>query len=87
MIQYALTILLSGFLLFLVQPLVAKRILPWFGGGPTVWTTCMLFFQTLLLGGYFYAHVVSARFRPRQQAWIHLALLAMSLAADRKSVV
>src|ERR1700694_3093716 len=53
----ALTILLSAFLLFQVQPLISKFILPWFGGSPAVWTTCMLCFQILLFAGYAYAHV------------------------------
>ena len=64
---YALTIFLSSFLLFLVQPLIARIILPWFGGSASVWTTCMLFFQALLLAGYAYAHLVSARLKPRTQ--------------------
>ena len=75
MILYALTIFLSAFLLFQVQPLMGKYILPWFGGGPGVWTACMLFFQALLLGGYSYAHFTSNRLRPRTQALTHLALL------------
>ncbi|MBI2511489.1 MAG: fused MFS/spermidine synthase [Opitutae bacterium] len=77
---YALTIFLGAFLLFLVQPLIGKYILPWFGGGPGVWTTCLLFFQTLLLGGYAYAHFTSTRLKPRTQAIAHLVLLALSLA-------
>lgn len=77
---YALTIFLGAFLLFLVQPLIGKFILPWFGGGPGVWTTCLLFFQTLLLGGYAYAHFTSTRLKPRTQAITHLVLLALSLA-------
>ena len=52
MARYPITIFLSAFLLFQVQPLVGKVILPWFGGSPAVWTACMLFFQMLLLGGY-----------------------------------
>src|SRR5512133_15023 len=56
MLAYAVTIFVGAFLLFQVQPLIGKFILPWFGGGPGVWTTCMLFFQMLLLGGYAYAH-------------------------------
>lgn len=80
MLPYALTIFTGAFLLFQVQPLIGKYILPWFGGGPGVWTTCLLFFQTLLLGGYAYAHFTSTRLRPRQQAWVHLALLALSVA-------
>ena len=79
MTLYALTTFLSAFLLFLVQPLIGKYILPWFGGGPGVWTTCLLFFQTLLLGGYAYAHFTSTRLKPRAQALTHIALLALSL--------
>jgi len=79
MARYALTIFLSAFLLFLVQPLIGKYILPWFGGTPAVWTTCMLFFQALLLGGYAYAHLLADRFSARKQGAIHLALLAVSL--------
>ena len=80
MIRYALTIFLSAFLLFQVQPLVGKYILPWFGGTPSVWTTCMLMFQVLLLFGYAYAHGLAAWLRPRQQAIVHLIVLAVSLA-------
>ena len=65
---YAATIFLSAFLLFLVQPLLARLILPWFGGTAAVWTTCMLFFQTLLLAGYAYAHAANAKLAPRTQA-------------------
>ncbi len=54
MLAFGLTIFTSAFLLFMVQPLIARFILPWFGGSPAVWTTCMLFFQGLLLGGYAY---------------------------------
>jgi hypothetical protein len=64
---FALTILIGAFLLFQVQPLIGKYILPWFGGGPGVWTTCLLFFQLLLLAGYAYAHFISRRFPPRGQ--------------------
>lgn len=73
---YALTIALSAFLLFQVQPLISKFILPWFGGSPSVWTTAMLFFQCALCGGYFYAFLLSRRCAPARQTWIHLALLA-----------
>lgn len=52
----ASTVFLSAFLLFQVQPLISKAILPWFGGSPSVWTTCMIFFQSLLVAGYAYAH-------------------------------
>jgi MFS family permease len=75
MLPYAITIFLSAFLLFLVQPLIAKYILPWFGGGPGVWTTCLLFFQTALLAGYAYAHASVKWLGPRGQAIAHLALL------------
>ena len=77
---YALTIFTGAFLLFQVQPLIGKYILPWFGGGPGVWTTSMLFFQVLLLGGYAYAHFISRWLKPRRQAILHLALLAGALA-------
>ena len=76
---YAATIFLSSFLLFLVQPLIARQILPWFGGTAAVWTTCMLFFQSLLLAGYAYAHWANARLAPRTQAIVHSALLGLAL--------
>jgi SAM-dependent methyltransferase len=79
MVAFGLTIFTGAFLLFLVQPLIARFILPWFGGGPAVWTTCMLFFQVLLLGGYAYAHVSIRRLRPHGQVLLHLALLAAAL--------
>ena len=68
----------GAFLLFLVQPLMAKQILPWFGGAPAVWTTCLLFFQVGLVGGYLYAHV-SRRLGRRLQVWVHLSLLAAAI--------
>jgi hypothetical protein len=80
MAAYALTIFTGAFLLFQVQPLIGKYILPWFGGGPGVWTTCMLFFQVLLLGGYTYAHLTSHYLKPRRQALLHLVLLIAALA-------
>jgi SAM-dependent methyltransferase len=76
---FALTIFTSAFLLFQVQPLIAKLILPWFGGSAAVWTTCMLFFQIALLMGYLYAHVTTRRLPPARQAWLHIGLLALSL--------
>ena len=81
MLAFALTIFTGAFLLFQVQPLVGKYILPWFGGGPGVWTTCMLFFQLLLLGGYAYAHAVSRYLKPRTQAILHIVLLVAALAS------
>jgi len=80
MLLYAATVFLSAFLLFLVQPLLAKQILPWFGGAAIVWTLCMVFFQLVLLLGYAYAHWLASRVSARRQAWVHLALLAASLA-------
>lgn len=77
---YALTIFTGAFLLFLVQPLIGKYILPWFGGGTGVWTTCLLFFQLLLLGGYAYAHFTSRWLKPRVQVILHLVLLGGALA-------
>jgi len=77
---YALTIFASAFLLFLLQPIVAKEILPWFGGSAAVWTTCLVFFQTTLLLGYGYADFSVRRLAPRVQARLHLALLVVSLA-------
>src|ERR1700733_13857283 len=77
---HAATVFLSAFLLFLVQPLLAKQILPWFGGAAIVWTLCMVFFQLVLLLGYAYAHWLASRVDSRRQAWIHIALLVASLA-------
>jgi spermidine synthase len=76
LLVYSLTIFLSAFLLFQVQPLIGKFILPWFGGLPSVWTTCMLFFQLLLFGGYAYAHLTTSRLSPRAQSVLHVVLLA-----------
>jgi hypothetical protein len=79
-LSYALAIFSGAFLLFQVQPLIGKYILPWFGGGPGVWTTCMLFFQVVLLAGYAYAHFTSRWLKPRSQAILHLVLLMAALA-------
>jgi hypothetical protein len=78
MLLYAITIFCSAFLLFLVQPIIAKQILPWFGGSATVWTTCLVFFQTTLLVGYAYSDVVVRRLSGRGQASLHTLLLAAS---------
>lgn len=80
MLLYAATILVSSFLLFLVQPIIAKQILPWFGGSAAVWTTCLVFFQVALLAGYAYSDF-SSRLRPKQQATLHIVLLLVSLAS------
>jgi hypothetical protein len=73
-----LTIFLGAFLLFQIQPISAKTILPWFGGSAVVWTACMLFFQTVLLLGYAYAHWLSGQTR-RGAYWMHIGLVAASL--------
>jgi len=80
MVLYAVTIFLSAFLLFQVQPLIAKLILPWFGGSAAVWTICMLFFQVLLLAGYVYSHAYVRLRIPARRA-IHVAMLALAAAA------
>src|SRR5690242_19058730 len=76
---FALTIFLSACLLFEIQPIVGKIILPWFGGGAIVWMTSMLFFQVTLLLGYLYAHWVISQVRERMQALIHIGMIAASL--------
>ena len=79
--HFAVVITLSAFLIFLVQPLIAKQILPWFGGSAAIWTTCMVFFQSALLAGYAYADWAPRRLGVRKHARIHAALVAMSLVA------
>jgi hypothetical protein len=78
---YSLQVFTSALLLFLVQPLFAKMILPSLGGTPSVWNTCMMFFQTVLLGGYLYAHLLTRRLPPKTQVVVHAGLLALSLLA------
>jgi SAM-dependent methyltransferase len=77
--HYGLTIFLSAFLLFQVQPLIGKMILPWFGGSASVWTICMLFFQAILLFGYVYSHWIVKALHPYKQSMLHISLLAFSL--------
>lgn len=81
MLRFALTVVLSAFLLFLVQPLVGKVVLPWFGGAPAVWTTCLLFFQLVLLGGYAWSHLVVRRLQGEWQRRAHVALLCAAVLA------
>lgn len=69
----------SSLLLFLIQPVFAKLILPWFGGSAAVWIVCLVFFQSALLAGYLYSHLLTSRLSPAPQSWIHIALLAASL--------
>jgi hypothetical protein len=80
---YAVVIFSSAFLLFEIEPIIAKLILPWFGGAVAVWTVCLLFFQIVLLLGYVYAHVVTSRLGSRAQGWLHASLLLISLLALR----
>jgi hypothetical protein len=80
LLLYALTLFTGAALLFAMQPMVGKMILPLLGGTPAVWSTCMVFFQAALLGGYAYAHVSAARLRPARQALLHLVALALPLA-------
>jgi spermidine synthase len=76
---FALTMLLGATLLFVVQPMIAKMVLPLLGGSPSVWNTCMVFFQAALLAGYAYAHASSAWLRPRRQALLHVGLMLTPL--------
>jgi len=78
-IAYAFTITVSSFLLFQVQPLISRFILPWFGGAPSVWTVCMLFFQCVLLLGYTYSHLLVTKLGVRRQALLHIGLLCVSV--------
>jgi hypothetical protein len=78
-ILLSVTILLSAFLLFVVEPLFAKLILPMFGGSAAVWSTCLVFYQCALLLGYLYADITSRRLRPVQQSFLHIALLLTSM--------
>lgn len=77
---YTLTIFTSAFLLFLIQPMISKLLLPHLGGSPAVWNTSMMFFQTLLLFGYLYAHISGKWLGPRRQAVLHFVLMAVAFA-------
>ena len=77
---HAATIFLSAFLLFLVQPILAKQILPWFGGAAIVWTMCMVFFQLVLLLGYLYVHEATTRLRRPVHLWVHAVVILLPLA-------
>src|SRR5437870_12016687 len=76
---FAVSLFVSAALLFLVQPMIAKMILPKLGGTPAVWNTCMVFFQAALLAGYTYAHVTTKWLGVRRQALVHCVLLAAPL--------
>jgi hypothetical protein len=75
---FAFTAFLSAFLLFWVQPLLGHFILPWFGGSPSVWTVCLLFFQTMLVAGYFYSHLLQKKWMLGKNLWVHGCLLLVS---------
>lgn len=77
---YAFTVILGASLLFLVQPLIAELILPWFGGTSAVWSAALMFFQVCVFGGYAYAHALSTYLKPRLQALVHVSLLLASCA-------
>jgi len=81
MLLYGLTVFLGAFLLFQIQPLMGKCVLPWFGGVPAVWSTCLVFFQLVLLAGYLYAHALARLSTTRAGRILHAALLLLSLAA------
>ncbi len=85
--MFAGTIVLSAFLLFLVQPLIAKILLPWFGGSTGVWATCVVFFQVMLVFGYAYAHALTTYLTPKQQMLTHLALLGLAVLAAGWSIM
>ncbi|GGZ98400.1 hypothetical protein GCM10008090_03570 [Arenicella chitinivorans] len=79
MIKYAVAVFLSAFLLFQVQPIIARYILPWFGGASSVWTICLVFFQVFLLLGYLYAHLLARLATPKLQAAIHCVLVLFAV--------
>jgi hypothetical protein len=80
-VLYAATLFVSAFLLFLVQPMIGKIMLPYLGGTPAVWNTCQLFFQAALLAGYLYSHGTSARLQPKPQVNLHYIVLAIPIVA------
>src|SRR6516164_11748811 len=75
---FSATMGLAGFLLFQVQPMLGKFILPWFGGSATTWTVCMLFFQCALLLGYAYAYAVTRPLTLRTQAYVQIGILIVA---------
>jgi tetratricopeptide (TPR) repeat protein len=75
---FSLTLFLSAFLLFTVQPMFAKMVLPLLGGAPAVWNACLVFYQAALLAGYLYAHLSLKWLGPRRQAVLHLALMGLA---------
>ena len=81
LIVYAVTIFLSATLLFLVQPMFARMVLPLLGGAPAVWNTAMVFYQAALLAGYAYAHATTAWLGPRRRLALHAMVLFLPLLA------
>lgn len=81
MIQFAITLCMSALLLFVIQPMAAKALLPLFGGVPMVWTVCMMYFQAILLLAYSYAYLLSHFFKLRIQQLIHFMLVLLSCCA------
>ena len=77
LLLFAVTLFLSAFLLFCVQPMIAKMILPLLGGSPTVWSTCMVFFQAMLLAGYAYAHATTSWLGVRRQTILHAGFILL----------
>src|ERR1044072_6886547 len=84
---FSVTLFISAGLLFWIQPLIAKTLLPLLGGAPAVWNTCLLFFQTMLLLGYVYAVVSSRWLSLRSQAVVHLSLLLLIAIYSFRSAV
>ena len=80
---YGAIIFFNAFLLFQIQPLLGKFILPWFGSSPRVWSILLMFFQALLLLGYSYAYLLSAAFPIKKQVIIHASFIALSLLSLR----
>src|SRR3984957_7330381 len=76
MLVYAATIFSGAFLIFQFEPLLARYILPLFGGSSAVWISCMLFFQLLLVAGYAYSHLIATRLHPRLQGIVHIAIVS-----------
>ena len=83
MVVYPITVFVGSFLLFQIQPLIARHILPQYGGGAAIWTVCLLSFQMLLVGGYWYAHGLTTYVPGRRQPVVHLAMLLVALASIR----
>ena len=78
---FAITLFISASLMFVLQPMFGKILLPFLGGSPAVWNTCMVFYQTILFLGYLYAHTISTRLTEHRQIQIHVAVLIISLIA------